>query len=231
MVASFSGAALGIGGGLVVMPLLGLWLPPAEAVAYAAPMFLAASAVNFARYRRRIAWPLLWRYIPGVAVGSVVGAHFLQVAPSSIIRLVMGGLALAFTILEGLRLVRRKPIQAGRRWVAWPLSVAGGLASTLTNIGGTVVSAAMLTESLTQAWYVGTLNAVMLSMGVFKIGLFVLEGLIRPRGFVAALPAIPAVFVGSWLGQRFNQRLSPAMFRWVLVSVIGASSLMLLLGA
>ncbi len=231
LVASFAGAALGIGGGLVVMPLLSLWLPPQQAVAYAAPMFLAASAVNFWRYRHDVARPVLWRYIPLVGVGSVLGAHFLKIASPMLVRVLMGTIALTFAGLEGLRLVRLRPLRAGYPWLAWPLSFAGGLASTLTNIGGTVVSAAMLGESLSQSVYVATLNAVMLAMGVFKVSLFSLEGLIHVRGLAAALPSIPAVLVGSWMGKRLNQKLSPGAFRWILVTVIGASSVLLLVGA
>lgn len=213
------------------MPLLSLWLPPQQAVVYAAPMFLAASAVNFWRYRHDVAPGVLWRYVPLVGVGSVVGAHLLKVASPTIVRVLMGTIALSFAGLEGVRLVRRRPLRAGRRWVAWSLSLAGGLASTLTNIGGTVVSAAMLGESLTQSVYVGTLNAVMLAMGIFKVGLFSLEGLIHLRGFMAALPSIPAVVLGSWIGKRLNQKLSPGTFRWILVAVIGASSVLLLVRA
>lgn len=231
LVASFAGAAIGIGGGLLVMPILSLWLPPARAVAWTAPMFFASTAVNFWRYRGTVVWRTAWLLIPGVVVGQTMGTHFLAREAPSALRLVMGGLALLFATHQGLRLVTRRPFTPMRRALALPLTVVAGLASALTNIGGTVVSFALMGEQLSPNVFVGTLNAIMVVMGGTKLALFGAAGLLTGSGLVACLPSIPAILLGSFLGRLLNQRLRPMVFRWGLVAVIGTSAVVLLVRA
>lgn len=230
LVASLSGAAVGIGGGLLVMPILSLWIPPAEVVAFTTPMFFVTTLVNFWRYRRSLAPRLFPWLIPGVLVGIVIGVRFLTSESPGVIRIIMGGIALTFGAFEAFRLIVRRPLPPVQQWLKIPLTFVAGLASALTNIGGTVVSIAMLGEDLSPAVFVGTLNAVMLLMGALKLGLFTAHGLIGMHGAEAALPSIPAAFLGSWIGKRLNRRLSPLVFRWALVLVIGISATLLLAG-
>lgn len=230
LVASTSNAALGIGGGLLVMPLLSLWFAPRLVVGYTIPMFFASAVVIAWRYRSHVQRPLLIWFIPGVLAGIAVGAGFLRVAPSDLIRWVMGGLACVFVALEALRLLRQRPTQGLPLWTGIPLSAAAGLASAMTNLGGTVVSLVMLGQNLAPAVFVGTLNVVMLAMSAAKLVTFYGLGVVTPHGLLLALPSVPTVLIGSRIGQTLNRRMSGGTFRWVLVGVIAASAILLLLG-
>lgn len=230
LVASTSNAAVGLGGGLLVMPLLSLWFPPAEVVAYTVPMFLASNAVNWWRYRRQAEWRAFFWMVPGILVGTVIGTQFLRSAPPDLIRWIMGGVAILFTGQEAYRLAFRRSLRALPVWAGIPISLASGVASALTNIGGTIISLALLGWDLAPTAFVGTLNAIMLAMSASKIAMFTSTGLITWRGALLALPSLPTVILGSAIGHQLHRRLSPLMFRWILVSVIGASATLLVLG-
>lgn len=228
--ASTSNAAVGIGGGLLVMPLLSLWFPPRMVVGYTIPMFFASTLAIGWRYRHSVQRSLLIWLIPGVLVGIAFGTWLLRSAPTDMIRWVMGGWAVIFASMEALRLSRRRPTGGLPLWSAVPLSLAAGLSSAMTNLGGTVISLVMLGQDMEPAVFVGTLNLVMMCMSAAKMVGFYGLGLVTWRGLVLALPSIPAVLIGSRMGQALNQRFTGVAFRWVLVSVIGASALLLLLG-
>lgn len=229
-VASTSNAALGIGGGLLVMPLLALWFPPRQVVAYTIPMFFVSSLAIVWRYRHELVREYLYWLIPGALVGVAIGTWLLRSAPSDIVRLAMGGIAVIFVTLEAYRLIRQAPPSPLKRGWSVPFSLAAGLSSAMTNLGGTIISITMLGRGLSPAMFVGTLNTVMLAMSAGKLIGFYSLGIVTPGGLLLALPSVPAVLVGSWLGQRLNQRLHPTVFRWVLVSVIGVSAILLLTG-
>jgi hypothetical protein len=230
LVASISNAALGIGGGLLVMPLLALWFAPRMAVGYTIPMFFASNIAISWRYRDSVKRHLLIWIIPGVLAGITAGTWFLRSAPSDLLRWVMGGLAVVFVSLEVLRLTRKQPTRGLPLWSAIPLSSAAGVASAMTNLGGTVVSLVMLGQDLEPAVFVGTLNVVMLAMSAAKMMAFYGLGLVTWHGLVLALPSIPAVLIGSKIGQQLNRRMAGLTFRWVLVGVISASAILLLAG-
>lgn len=230
LVASTSNAAVGIGGGLLVMPLLSLWFPPRLVVAYTVPMFFASAVAVGWRYRGHIDRRYAVWLIPGVWAGIVAGTWFLRSAPMDAVRWVMGGVAIVFVSVEALRLAIKRPLPVMPLWSAVPLSIASGLTSAMTNLGGTVVSLLLLGRGLSPAMFVGTLNLVMLAMSAAKMAAFYGLGIVSPKGLLLALPSVPAVFLGSWLGQSLNQRLPPLLFRWILVTVIGTSALLLLLG-
>lgn len=230
LVASTSSAAVGIGGGLLVMPLLSLWLPPQEVVAYTTPMFLASTMVNFWRYRRQIDKRTVLYLTPGVLVGIVAGAHLLRAESPTTIRWIMGAIAIVFAGQEVYRLISHRPVRRLPVWTALPMTLVAGVASALTNIGGTIVSLAMLGLNLSPSVFVGTLNAVMMGMSLLKLGLFAGNGLLGWQGVLWALPSIPAIILGSWAGQQLNHRFSPLIFRWVMVTIIGASAVLLVGG-
>jgi uncharacterized membrane protein YfcA len=230
LVASTSNAALGIGGGLLVMPILALWFPPAEAVTYTIPMFFLSAVVNWWRYRHQVERQALLWLAPGVLVGIVFGTLLLRLSSPALIRGIMGGIAILFAGHEAIRLLPQHVSRPLPAWVGVPLSVASGVASALTNIGGTILSLALLGWDLSPPVFVGTVNTIMVGMSAAKIVGFSSAGLMTWRGALLALPSMPTVLLGSALGQRLNQRLSPVMFRWALVAVIGASAILLVLG-
>ncbi|MDA8206622.1 MAG: sulfite exporter TauE/SafE family protein [Thermaerobacter sp.] len=90
-VAATSNAAVGIGGGLLVMPLLSLWFPPRLAVAYTIPMFFASTLVIAWRYRGQVDRRFLAWLVPGVFIRCAVklrrsGRRYKALAPQGSIR-------------------------------------------------------------------------------------------------------------------------------------------------
>lgn len=229
-VASLSSAAVGIGGGLLVMPVLALWFPARTVVALSTPMFFASSLVNFLRYRHQISGRAYLWMIPGVLLGILIGAFMLQGESPLVIRWVMAGIALIFATQEVYRLVVRRAGRAFPLWSAVPVTLLAGIASSLTNIGGTVVSMALMGQELSPTVFVGTLNAIMVSMTGLKLILFTHLGLLTWHGWILALPSVPAILLGSYWGQKLNRRFSPTVFRWFIIAIIVVSASLLVVG-
>ena len=211
------------------MPLLALWFPPQQVVAYTIPMFFVSTLVTGWRYRRDINWRTFLTLTPGVLLGIVAGAHYLSTAPAFIIRAIMGGIALLFAAQEVMRLITHRGLGAPPIWISLPLTFAAGVASALTNIGGTVVSLAMIGQDMNPRLFVGTLTAIMAAMSALKVGLFSATGLLTWHGMLLAVPSIPASIAGSQLGRWLNGRLSPDVFRWILLGIIVTSAVFLVL--
>ncbi len=138
---------LGIGGGLVMVPVLVLWLPLAGvgddqllhvALATALASIIPTSIASARSHHRRgaVQWPLLIALAPAVALGALVGAQFAAALSSTLLQI---GVAL-FCQLAALQMLLGRPsaqhdAPPTRGILAiWGLGI--GVLSALVGIGG-----------------------------------------------------------------------------------------------
>src|SRR6266852_6159683 len=149
LMASFLSGLLGIGGGLVLTPLL-LYLPPLMGGA-AIPVkivtgitivqSISGSVLGTLRHRAygNVSSPLVWLMGPPSAVSSLVGAFVSRDTPDSVILLVFAVLAFAGGVMLLLPVTPRDELAADIRAdpkVAIPIALVLGFFSGLVGIGG-----------------------------------------------------------------------------------------------
>jgi len=144
----FLGGLLGIGGGVVIVPLLIVlldllgFLPPEEVTAVAVATSLAcvfftslAAAITQTR-ARMVEWPIVRRWAPFLVLGSYAAGWVATALPGLLFRGLIGGFLLfvAFVMLTRWRPdSHREPPGTG---LAALLGGAGGLVSGMAGIGG-----------------------------------------------------------------------------------------------
>jgi len=149
LMASFLSGLLGIGGGLVLTPLL-LYLPPLMGGA-AIPVkivtgitivqSISGSVLGTLRHRAygNVSSRLVWLMGPPSAVSSLVGAFVSRDTPDSLILLVFAVLAFAGGVMLLLPVTPRDELAADIRAdpkVAIPIALVLGFFSGLVGIGG-----------------------------------------------------------------------------------------------
>ena len=153
LVASFLSGLLGIGGGLVLTPLL-LYLPPVLG-GTAIPVkiitgltivqAISGSMLGALRHRTygNVSSRLVWLMGPPAAVASLVGAFVSRDTPDSIILLVFAVLAFAGAVMLLLPVTprdeRAEDIRADPK-VAIPISVPLGVSSSFGTMWSTTAS-------------------------------------------------------------------------------------------
>lgn len=222
--ASVATNLVGIGGGLLVMPLLALAFDAREAVVLAAPMFLVNAVSAFWYHWRDIEGPRPWIILPGTLVGILAAGHLLRAESYRELRLVIGGVALAFVALQGYSLWTEREIRGLPKWVGVPLGLAAGGVSTLSNIGGTLASMYLLDRDQKPAAFIGGVSLFYVVSSVVKVTYFMAAGLLVPRDLLNVVPAVPAVLAGAWVGTRFNRRVPRRAFAVVVLGVIALAS-------
>jgi uncharacterized membrane protein YfcA len=235
-VAGTAAGLFGVGGGLIIVPLLA-FLFEARAIAPGAVMHLAigtslativVTSISSARAHHRrgaIEWRSFRQLTPGVIVGALLGAAVADTLRSDTLRF---GFAI-FVFLVALQMAwNRTPAPHRQLPGRGGLAVAGtviGAISSLVGIGGgtmTVPFLAWCNVALPRA--VGTSAAVGLPIAVSGTVGFVVAGWNEPGlpagslGYVY-LPAFFAITVTSTVfavvGARLAHRLSPTVLRRV----------------
>ena len=145
--AGFLAGYLGIGGGLVLVPVLswlfsrnpaiaGMAVQMAVATSLATMLFTSMSSLLAHHRRGAILWPLVKQMLPGLLGGALLGSLIAD----RIGNLALGYVFGAFALIVGLQMLRGSG-QPGNRSLPGRISVAGtglgiGTLSSLLGIGG-----------------------------------------------------------------------------------------------
>lgn len=190
VIAGILAGFLGIGGGLVVVPLLSVVLPwvgiqddkvmvIAVGTSLATIVFTAISSTYTHRKNNNVVWPAVFSLFPGLMFGAMLGATLGSQMDNSGLSVIFGVFcaALAIYVTFGKRYVRPVADYAHSR--SW-LSLIGfitGLISSLVGIGGgTMLGPALIWLGLEARRAVGTSATCGLLIAVFGSFSYIIAG-------------------------------------------------------
>jgi uncharacterized membrane protein YfcA len=239
----FIAGLVGIGGGVLMVPLLyafyshpewsGTGISPVlgPAVAHATSLFviMPTALLGVSRYSRAglVPWRVVLPVAMGATAGALVGARIAMAVPGAFLKLAFGLLVVA----SGVQLAAGRRSAAEQPWRAGPGLLLGigelvGLTSALLGVGGGVIAIPLLAHVVR----LDLQRATGVSLGViafaslagtasYVIGGVGVEGL--PPGSLgyvhlgAALPLLAGSLLSVGWGARVNQRLGAGRLRWV----------------
>jgi uncharacterized membrane protein YfcA len=223
--AGFCGGLLGIGGGLIVVPVLAmlfaaqqiaepLVMPLALGTSLASIVFTSLSGIRAHHARQAVNWPLVRQMAPGLllgaALGGVLSAHFSSIA--------LKVSFLVFAVVAATQMLLARQPQAARTLPGKaPLFAAGGAIagiSSLVGCGGSSIAIPFMTWcSVPMRNAIGSASAFGLPVALAGTTTYMLIGWDKAGlppmslGFVH-LPALIAITLGSTLAVPLGATLS-----------------------
>ncbi len=192
------GPLIGVGGGVIIVPMLNISGVPFQAAAAASLFSIAVTAVtSIYNYRRLIDFKMLGRYA-AVSLSAAAASAFLSVRYSGTwIKLAYGIylIAIGIVMLKNVRPRRQSPR------LGYLLILIGGLASSLFGIGGgtifvpALILVAGLDPKVAAAMSMGVIFPTALASTATYAALGVLE-----------LPLALSIAVGSFAGSYISSR-------------------------
>ena len=216
---------LGIGGGLVIVPMLSFMfsaqgLPDAYILhlalgtSLATIIFTSISSLRAHHQHGAVKWPVFWRIAPGIVVGTFLGSWIAAQLSTNFLK----GFFACFLFYVGVRMLRgSKPKPA--RQLPGTLGIFGagsgiGIFSSLVGIGGGTLSVPFLVWcNVTMHMAIGTAAAIGLPIAVAGSLGYVINGLGTESlpwyclGFVH-VPALVGIILASVLTAPFGARLA-----------------------
>ncbi|HEY8470007.1 MAG TPA: sulfite exporter TauE/SafE family protein [Longimicrobiales bacterium] len=247
LVVGFVAGLVGIGGGVLMVPLLylfyghpewsGTGISPAlePAVAHATSLFviMPTALLGVSTYRRAglVPWRLVLPVALGATLGAVAGARIAMAVPGPILKLAFGVLVVAsgVQLAVGRRSAVERPWRAGRGLLLG-IGLLVGLISALLGVGGGVIAIPLLAHvvRLDLRRVTGVSLGVMAFASLAGTASYVIGGVgvegLPPGslGYVhlwAALPLLAGSLLSVGWGARVNQRLGVGRLRWVFGAV------------
>jgi uncharacterized membrane protein YfcA len=223
MVASFIGsfitAALGIGGGALVLLVMASVMPPAAIIPVHGMVQLGSNAGRAAMLLRFVHGPALPGFLIGSVIGSAIGGVVVIELPPSMVQIGLG-LFIIWSVLA-------KP----PAWLSNQAWIAGGISSFLTMFfGATGVFVANFTKSfkLDRHAHVATHATLMTAQHLLKVLIFGLLGFAFGAWAGVIVAMILAGLVGTYAGGFLLNRMSERNFKIALDALLILISLRLI---
>ncbi len=241
LAAGVFGSLLGLGGGILIVPLLtlGLGIPLRDAVGVSLICVAATSAASGAVYLRsgaadlRLAMTLELFSAAGAIVGGVIAFALDERWLAALFAALLLGVALSMvrrraadaTDVSGSVTARDKPPRRLRLGAAG--GIAGGIASGVLGIGGGIVLVPLMHMVMGLPLRVAAATSgVMIAVTASAGGIvYLVRGGIEP--YVLA-PTALGVFIGAMTGARVAPRVDLRILRALFVVVLGYLALRML---
>lgn len=212
-------AAIGIGGGVALMALMGTALPVASLIPVHGLVQLGSNSGRAWHQRAHVIWPVLIPFSAGALIGAAAGASLTLQLPDAPMKLALGLFVLIVTWLKV------PPLTAlGRRGIA-----AAGLAvsflSMLFGASGPLVAAFFEKSLPGRLEMVATGGAAMIIVHGLKVFAFALTGFTFAQWLPLIAAMIASGYLGTLIGTKLLHRIPEARFRLGFKIVLSALAL------
>ena len=219
----------GGGSGGVAVPLMSIFIAPPEAAAIMLPILCAMDLFGVHAYRGLASRKHLAVLLPGALCGIVLGALAFGTMPVNAIRLIVGGIAVAFALNRWFGVTERIAARLAAE-SAPPGTVAGtfwgavsGFTSTLAHAGGPPFAIYVLPQKLDKTAFVATSVVFFLIVNYVKLVPYWFLGQLNVGNLAASLLFAPLAPLGIWLGVWLHRRIPEAAFYQVAYTLLFAT--------
>lgn len=218
----------GFGGGLgtAAVPLMALVVSPVRAAAILLPILCVMDLVALWKFRGRWAGPELRVLLPASLVGILVGTLLFEFMSASVVRLIVGIVAITFTLhfwINQNRANSEALPDFPRAWGVLGGSIAG-FTSFVAHSGGPPISMYLLRRPLDRTGFAATAIGFFAVVNYVKLvpyawlGQFNTDNLATSAALVVLAPV--GVLIGAWLHQRVTDRFF-FVFVYLLLFAVG----------
>lgn len=211
---SFLGVATGAAGGVMLLGLMALALPPSVLLPLHTVVMLGSGITRTLIMWREVIRGTVLPFVAGATAGAVAGANVFVALPQSVLLLILGVFILIVTWLPKLG---RIGAERGRFLVLGFFATFLGVFVSAT---GTVLAPFLASHAPNRYKMVATMGALMTFTHIAKLAAFGFIGF-AIGSYVPLLAAMIAVgAAGNWVGELALHKMSEQRFRRVLQVVL-----------
>lgn len=199
----FGGALAGVG-----VPIMALAVSPVQAAAILLPLLCLMDVVGVRAYWGKWDAANLRVMLPGAVLGIAAGALTFGALSDDAIRILIGGIAVVFTVINWLGVAARQqasgpsPVK-GAFW-----SALSGLTSFIAHAGGPPAMIYLMPQQLDKVRFVATMSVFFTVVNAVKLIPYAWLGQLSADNLATSLvlaPLVPlGVKMGIWLQDRVN---------------------------
>jgi uncharacterized membrane protein YfcA len=217
-------ASVGLGGSLLLVPVLVLILGAKEGVALAALLLGGNNVLKVFAYRRTLPLRAALMVIVMIGIGAAIGASLMLRARPEIVAVCVLASFAATLAFERFR------IDIGRRIFAPFLAFASGATSGFSGTSGPLKGAAIRNIGLDRAYFAGAASAASLVGDITKTTIFAHAQILDGRALLIFVLLLPVMALGTFTGVRLNRRVGETGFAAIFWMIMAGYSMRIIGG-
>ncbi len=219
----------GFGGGLgtLAVPLMTLTVSPLQAAAILLPILCLMDLVSLWAYRNRWVWSELRVLLPASLLGIGIGTLLFEYMSPDVIRLIVGGVAVSFTLHFWITRDRRR--RAGLSHFPRAAGAVGGsvagFTSFIAHAGGPPINMYLLRRPLDRTDFVATTVLFFAVVNYVKLVPYAWLGQLDADNLITSAVLAPLAPIGVLIGVYLHKRVSDRLFFgvvYLLLFLVGA---------
>lgn len=215
--ASTMQSVTGFGFNIVGTPILMMFIDPKQVVSLAIFGALILNLMVIHKTKGQGSLQMVLPMFAASAVGILPGVYVLKMADSSLLKLAVGFTVILMSAAMALNFsvtIRRERLAA---------VIAGGIGGFMggaTSMSGPVVAMFLMNQKQDKVAFRANLVRFFCLGNIMTLGTMYFMGAVDTAVFSLAGYIVPGVLVGTWLGEKAFQRVSPALFRQLIIAVL-----------
>jgi uncharacterized protein len=198
--------------GAMGVPLMSLAMSPVQAAAIVLPLLCVIDWWGVRIYWGNWDREVLKTVLPGALVGIGAGALLFGTVSDETILVLVGIIAVMFTLNNWLRFAARQAAAAASvaKGAFW--SVVSGFTSFVAHAGGPPIMVYLLPLKLPQSRFIATMGVLFLTVNAIKLVPYAWLGQFSTDNLMTSLVLVPFVPIGIHLGRWLQTRVSHVVF-------------------
>lgn len=222
----------GFGGGLgtLAVPLMALSVSPVQAAGILLPILCLMDLMSLWAYRGKWVWTELKLLLPASIGGIAVGTLLFQYMSPAVIRLIVGVVAVTFTLHYVLSRRSRSRAQPHfPRYAGLLGGATAGFTSFVAHSGGPPINMYLLRRPLDRTAFVATTVMFFAVVNYSKLVPYAWLGLLHGSNLLTSIVLAPLAPVGIVVGVYLHRRVSDRLFFAVVYLLLALVGLKLIL--
>lgn len=189
------------------------------------PLLCLADVMAVKYYHRHARWPHVWRLLPWMVAGILIGVFVGKEVNETVFRRLMAAIIVLTVIIVLLMEVRKSSFVPKGSFFVAGTGLASGFTTMLGNLAGAFSNLYFLALRMPKNDFIGTAAWVFLVINLFKLPFQILFWKnITPASLEIDLFLLPALLAGFFLGIRLVARIRDDRYRKVviLLTLVGA---------
>lgn len=214
-------ASAGLGGSLLMVPTLALFLGSKDGVALAALLLASNNVMKIIAYRATLPFRKTALIVVLIVIGAGVGAKFLVDAPEWAVTIGIVMMFVASVVAERMKIDRL------RTGFAPIFAFVSGAASGFSGTSGPLKGVAIRNLDFDRRHFVGAASLASFAGDAAKTAIFADAQLLGRTSVLVAIAAVPLMALGTWTGSTINAKAGERTFAALFWTVMAGYSVRL----
>lgn len=219
--------------GILVVAVMATIFPARESIGILLPMLIMADIIAVTYYRRSVNWGTLWKLVPWVTGGLIIGfILLLYVAGSRPIEIIIGVIIISLILLQISRESFLKnshySIPKSKIFIAF-MGTLAGFATMVGNAAGPIMAVFLLAIALPKQQFIGTGAWFFLTVNLIKVPMYTSLGLISFQTLSLNAFVLPVIIIGAIIGIKFLPLIPQKAFNIIILILSALGGIQLLL--